>query len=226
MRGVEAASISVLATDYDRTLTDDSLTPVPEALDALARARKLGLRVVIVSGRDWPFLEREVGHVADVLVAENGCLVGRPGEQPRATAARATSLRPLLNSLAIEFEHGEVLASFAAEHEPLVRARLDGASVQLIRNRDRTMLLPEGVDKASGLMAALHLLGATADVAAAAGDGENDVPMLVLVRHGIAVANAVPELKAHAASLTRSPGGLGVAEWLEEAWIPAQGAMR
>lgn len=218
----ELRAIRVLATDYDRTLTDESLTPVPEALEALAEARKMGLRVIVISGRDAPFLERELAHVADAIVAENGCLIALPGERPRPTAEARVDLKALLADVGVPLEHGEILASYANEDEHHVAPRLDGHPVQLIRNRDRTMILPNGIDKASGLLVALELLGLAPDEAAAAGDGENDLPMIRLARHGIAVANAVPELKEAAQYVARGHGGLGVAEWVRDAWMPAQ----
>lgn len=220
----DVSRITVFATDYDRTLTDDSLTPVPEALAALAEAKKLGLHVVVVSGRDAPFLEREVGHLADVLVAENGCLVARPGEPFARTGPTPVDVREVLKGLEVELDQGEIIASYANADEHLVLPRLHGHAVQLIRNQDRTMILPEGIDKASGLLHALRMLGADPAETAAAGDGENDVPMLSLVAHGIAVANAVEELKEHATTVTKNPGGLGVAEWIRGVWMPAQGA--
>lgn len=220
MRGVE--HIRALCVDYDRTLTDDDLRPHPRALDMLGRARKHGLRVVVVSGRDAPFLDREVGHVADLLVAENGCLMGVPGENARPTHVCDLSWRDRLSELDIEFETQRLMVSFDTEHFERVEGALDGAPVDLVRNRDRTMILPKGVDKASGVRHALARLDVAAAHAAAAGDGENDIVMLNSVGHGIAVANAVPELKRIAHTVTRSPGGEGVAEWLEDAWLASR----
>lgn len=220
----DPSRITVFATDYDRTLTDDTLTPVPEALEALAEAKKMGLRIIVVSGRDAPFLQRELGHVADLLVAENGCLLARPGDEFVPTGPCPVDVRELLKGVEVELDQAQIIASYANEDEHLVLPRLAGAEVQLIRNQDRTMIVPKGIDKASGLLKALDMLGAAPDEAAAAGDGENDVPMLSLVAHGVAVANAVEALKEHAVTVTRNPGGLGVAEWIRDVWMPAQGA--
>lgn len=222
-----AAHVEVLGVDYDRTLTDDSLRPHPAALDALTLARKHGLRVVVISGRDAPFLERELAHVADLFVAENGCLIGAPGQRPQPTRACDVDHRARLQELAdVEFEHGEVLSSFDTDHYDRVAAVLDGAPVDLVRNRDRTMILPRGIDKAFGMRAALHRLDVPPERAAAAGDGENDLPLLQSVAHGVAVANAVDELKRAADHVTREPGGAGVAEWVREVWLPLREVRR
>lgn len=217
--------IRALCVDYDRTLTDDDLAPHPLAMDALTRARKAGLRVIVVSGRDAPFLDRKVGHVSDLLVAENGCLIGTPGETARPTSRSDTAWRSRLEALDIEFEVQKLLVSFDTTHYDAVHRTLDGAPVDLIRNRDRTMILPRGVDKASGVRLALDRINIPPASAAAAGDGENDLVMLRLVGHGIAVANAVPELKAAAQHVTKAAGGAGVAEWIDTMWLPSQGVM-
>lgn len=212
--------LDALATDYDRTLTDPDLRPVPEALRALADARRAGKRVIIVSGRDLPFLEEHLGAYADAIVAENGCLVRGPDGDVLATAGK-WDLRGCLAPLGLPIEYGEHLASLdvneaARAREALARA---GLHADLVPNRDRVMVLPRGVDKAAGLRRALALLGVDPARTAAAGDGENDVPMLLAVGYGIAVANAVDELKGVADEVTARPGGHGVAEWVAQAWL-------
>lgn len=216
------SEVRALAVDYDRTLTDDRLVVVPAALAALAAARTRGLRVVVVSGRDLPFLEAQLGHVADAIVAENGALWTAPGSTPRRTR-EAREVRGALARLGVEIEYGEVIASIDAAHEPAVAEALRAAGMDaaIIRNRDRIMVLPRGVDKAAGLLAALAHLGVPAEQAAAAGDGENDVAMLSAVGYAIAVANAVDELKAVADHVTAEVGGHGIAAWLERVWMPA-----
>lgn len=206
------------ATDYDRTLTDESLHAVPEALRALADARARGIRIVIVSGRDLPFLEREVGHLADAIVAENGCIIRGPlGVVP--AEAGAAGVQAALDELGIPVEYGTRIASIDAGEADRARVALArrGIDADLVFNRDRVMVLPPGVDKAAGLRDAFRLLGVDPLRAVAAGDGENDVPMLRLVGHGIAVANAVGELKEVADEVLDEPGGLGIASWLKRA---------
>lgn len=215
--------VQVLACDYDRTLTNEALEPIPRAMDTLAAARRSGLRVIIISGRDLPFLQREIGHAADLVVAENGCILHKPGGDASPTAPDRVDLRGVLTCLNLPIEYGEIIASADVEHEPLLRETLEraGYSMDLIRNRDRVMILPKGIDKAAGLLAALKVLAVPPENAAAAGDGENDIPLLREAGYGIAVANAVDELKAIADHVTAAPGGDGVADWIEERWLPA-----
>jgi len=208
--------LAAIACDYDRTLTmPGSDEPTPDALAALRAARRRGVRVVIVSGRGAAFLAQKVGRVADAIVAENGALLVHAAEAATTRVREASDeLRRALDALRVPLERGEVIASFDVEHEPLVREALAGLNVDLVRNRDRMMVLPRGVDKAVGLLAALDALGVDAAACVAFGDGENDAPMLRAVGHGVAVANAAPELRAVADEVTPEEGGRGVAAWL------------
>lgn len=217
--------IRALAVDYDRTLTTEDLLPVPRALEALAHARLRGLKVVVVSGRGMKYLERELGAYADALVAENGCLWKLVGGPVHETHPRLGDVRKALEGLDVEAEFGEVLASADVAHHDRLAEHLGarGHAADLIRNRDRVMILPRGVDKAVGLLAALRALDVPPEACAAAGDGENDVPLLRAVGHGIAVGNAVPDLKAEADEVLPLPGGEGVAQWVTQRWLPLHG---
>lgn len=216
---MRSPEIDALAVDYDRTITDLRLQLSARAVDGLARARRAGKKVIVVSGRGLDFLEREVGHLADALVGENGCFLLHAGE--RRCLAPDLDLDAALASLPIEIERGTLIASVDARHEGLLRDALAraGASVDLIRNRDRVMVLPRGVDKARGVLAALDALGIDPARAAAAGDGENDVAMLSAVGYGVAVANAVDEVKAVARYVCDGAGGDGLARWIDEVWL-------
>ena len=63
-------------------------------------------------------------------------------------------------------------------------------------------LIIPGCHKASGLLRLMERWGLTPDEAAAFGDGGNDVELLRLVRHGVAMANAPAAVRAAAAHLT------------------------
>ncbi|MFC9927018.1 HAD family hydrolase [Streptomyces sp. NPDC127190] len=76
-------------------------------------------------------------------------------------------------------------------------------------------LQPRGVTKATGLALAAERLGTGADRALAFGDMPNDVPMFEWAGHGVAMANAHPELKAVADEVTLSNEDDGIAVVLE-----------
>ena len=82
---------------------------------------------------------------------------------------------------------------------------------RIIFNNESLMCLPEGVDKASGLVAGLLALGLTPPEAVGVGDAENDHPFLSAVGVSAAVANALPSLKADVDVVTEGAEGvLGV----------------
>jgi len=77
------------------------------------------------------------------------------------------------------------------------------------------MILPSGVNKASGLQAALQALGLSAETVIGVGDAENDHAFLEICGLPVAVANAVPALKTKAALVTQHSAGAGVTELIE-----------
>lgn len=76
-------------------------------------------------------------------------------------------------------------------------------------------LLPLGLSKSVGLSLVARRLGAKAAETIAFGDMPNDVTMLRWAGHGVAMANAHPELKAVADEVTASNAEDGVAVVLE-----------
>jgi hydroxymethylpyrimidine pyrophosphatase-like HAD family hydrolase len=87
--------------------------------------------------------------------------------------------------------------------------------LQIIRNKDAVMVLPAGVDKASGLSCALAELGIAPSRTVAVGDAENDLAMLEACGSGVAVANALGPVKARAAWVTKAERGAGVEEVID-----------
>lgn len=76
-------------------------------------------------------------------------------------------------------------------------------------------LMPEGVSKASGLEVVAQRLGLTAADVLAIGDGRNDVEMLRWAGRGVAMGQAVEEVRAAADAVTAGVGEDGVAVELE-----------
>lgn len=76
-------------------------------------------------------------------------------------------------------------------------------------------VLPKGCSKAKGIQVMLDRLNIPTEQAYAFGDGRNDIEMLSLVGHGIAMGNAVPELKKVADYVTAPIGEDGIRKGLE-----------
>jgi hydroxymethylpyrimidine pyrophosphatase-like HAD family hydrolase len=90
-----------------------------------------------------------------------------------------------------------------------------GLEVQIIFNKGAVMVLPAGVNKATGLAAALKEAGLSPDDCVGVGDAENDHAFLDFCGCAVAVANALDSLKQHADHVTHLPNGAGVAEAVE-----------
>jgi len=84
-------------------------------------------------------------------------------------------------------------------------------------------LAPLGVSKASGLERVVEALGLEAADALAIGDGRNDIEMLRWVRRGVAMGQAVEEVRAAAHHVTESVYDDGVAVELDR-WFGPDGA--
>ena len=75
-----------------------------------------------------------------------------------------------------------------------------------------------GVTKASGLRELARHLGVPDDRIVAFGDMPNDIPMLSMARHGVAMENAHPDAKSVADEITATNDEDGVARILERWW--------
>lgn len=77
------------------------------------------------------------------------------------------------------------------------------------------MILPAGVNKATGLAAAQRRLGLSPEQIVGIGDAENDVRLVEACGLGVAVANAAPRLKLHSDAETEHGTGRGVSELID-----------
>lgn len=212
-----------LATDYDGTLAHRGA--VSEAtVSALERYRDAGKRLFLVTGRLLPEVERlfPQWELFDCIVAENGPVLfdTRTREKTILSNGRSDRLVAELRKRGVEeITIGEVVVAVWREHEPEVidAVREAGLDLQLIYNKDSVMMLPAGADKMAGLKAALAGFDLSPERVIAVGDGENDEPLLSGCGCGVAVANAVPELKAKADFVTAGERGEGVVELVQRA---------
>jgi hydroxymethylpyrimidine pyrophosphatase-like HAD family hydrolase len=90
-----------------------------------------------------------------------------------------------------------------------------GLERQVIFNKGAVMILPSGMNKATGLAAALDELGLSPHNCVAIGDAENDHAFLGRAECGVAVANALLSLKKAADLVTNGDHGAGVRELIE-----------
>lgn len=119
--------------------------------------------------------------------------------------------------------HGFVLA----RHGGLRTALLSARSAEVVERRAAELkvdvLLQGQVDKAAGLRAIASRLGLDLAAICFVGDDLVDLPAMGLAGLSVAVANAVPEVRAAADEVTRRRGGEGAAREVIERLLKARG---
>lgn len=77
-------------------------------------------------------------------------------------------------------------------------------------------VIPAAINKGQGLLDTCRALGIDPKVTVAFGDAENDIPMLQAAGTGVAMDNAVPNVKIAADTVTLSNNDDGIALWVEQ----------
>lgn len=207
-----------LAADYDGTLAHDGQVQEP-TVQALERLRESGRRLVLVTGRELDDLVRVFSRLDlfDRVVAENGALLYRPAtreEKPLAESPPVEFLKALQERGVAPFSVGRVIVATWEPHQTAVLDAIRdlGLELHVIFNKGAVMVLPSGVNKATGLAVALGELGLSPHNTVGVGDAENDHAFLALCECSAAVANALPMLKERADLVTEGDHGAGVTE--------------
>ncbi|MEI9409758.1 HAD-IIB family hydrolase [Mesorhizobium salmacidum] len=207
-----------LATDYDGTLAHDGAVS-KKTLAALERFKKSGRKLLLVTGRELPDLKRVFPDIGmfDKVVAENGALIYTPASEEE----RVISPSPEPKFIARLKKQGvkplSAGRSIVATWEPHQATVLEvikkmGLELEIIFNKGAVMILPSGVNKATGLAAALEDLHLSPHNVVGIGDAENDHAFLQACGCSVAVDNAIPAVKGTANLVTRGARGKGVEE--------------
>jgi HAD superfamily hydrolase (TIGR01484 family) len=207
-----------LACDYDGTLARAGRV-TDASIAWLERVRASGRKLLLVTGRRLDDLASVFGRLDlfDRVVAENGALVADPARREERTLAEPVppAFVERLRQRGVEpLDIGRVIVATwrPREAEVLAAIRDLGLELQVIFNKDAVMVLPPGVNKASGLQVALKDLRLSPHNVVGIGDAENDHAMLQACECGVAVANALPTLKDRADLVTTGDHGEGVEE--------------
>lgn len=211
-----------LCCDYDGTIAHHGR--VSEAtIAALENLRASGRSLLLVTGRELDDLEQVFPRLDlfDRVVAENGALIFRPrtreekllGERPPQRFIDALHARKV-GPVSV----GRVIVATWEPHEAAVLEviREQGLELQVIFNKGAVMILPAGVNKATGLVAALDELNMSPHNAVGVGDAENDHAFLSICECAVAVCNALPALKEKADFVTALGHGEGVTQLIAE----------
>ena len=269
-----ALPYSIIALDLDGTLTNSEKNITPRTLDALMKAQREGVRLVLASGRPTFGIaalanQLQLADYGGYVLSYNG---GRIIDWCEKTVIFSQvvdqKLVPILYDFAkkaqlpiVTYLPEAILAS-KNEGEYLVEeARINGMPVVVAQNfveeamqiaggstkflipgepelliqlesemkaalseqmevfRSAPFFLelpPKGIDKAQSLQRLLTHLGLERESLMAFGDGFNDLSMIQFAGQGVAMANAVEEVKSIADFVTTSNEEDGIAHALEQ----------
>lgn len=210
-----------LACDYDGTLAEQGrVEDVSRA--ALVRFRESGRKLILVTGRQLnDLIDVFPGYdVFDRIVAENGAVF-----YDASTREIVSLAAPPPEEFARELERrgvtplsvGRVIVATSEPHEQTVLNVIRDLNLELevILNKGAVMVLPSGVNKASGLVRALDSVRLSPRNTVAVGDAENDLSFLDSCGCAVAVANALDSVKARANWVTAADHGQGVIELID-----------
>ncbi|WP_102960326.1 HAD-IIB family hydrolase [Mangrovicella endophytica] len=210
-----------LAADYDGTLADRDTVEATTWL-ALRRLRAAGRRLILVTGRELPELLRLIPDptVFDRIVAENGALLFDPasGSERLLAPPPPKELASRLRERGVSsLSEGRVILATWEPHRSAVLDTIHelGLEMQIIFNKGALMILPPGVNKGSGLVAALEEMELSRHNVVCVGDAENDHALLQIGGCRATVANAMPALAAIADVRLNKAAGAGVEELVE-----------
>jgi hydroxymethylpyrimidine pyrophosphatase-like HAD family hydrolase len=209
---------AAVAVDYDGTLATEGLVQAP-TVGALEQLIASGRQCILVTGR----MLRELlplfpqAELCARIVAENGAVLYCPSTReqrllaPQASTALADALRA---KGVMPLDVGDSIIATVRPHEVTVMEAIRdlGLEHQVIFNRESVMILPPGINKASGLKAALEELKLSPHNVVGIGDSENDHALFQASELAVAVNSAVPTLRKAADWVTTGPNGAGTAE--------------
>ena len=211
-----------LACDYDGTLAAEGRV-AEETVQALERLRETGRKLILVTGRELEDLKSNFSRIEifERVVAENGALVYTPKSREEQVLGHPPpeSFTKVLQKLSVQpISCGRIIVATWEPHEKAVLEAIRelGLELQVIFNKGAVMVLPAGINKATGLSYALQELGLSPHNVVGIGDAENDHAFLDICECSAVVCNALPALKEKADLVTRGDHGKGVIELIEK----------
>ena len=176
----------------------------------------------MVTGRRLEPLVELFPHLSifDLVVAENGGLLYWPGTQEERALSEpppANFVEALVRRGVEGLEVGRTIVATWTPHEIQVLETIRDLALELeiIFNKGAVMILPTGVNKASGLKAALDALRLSPRNTVGVGDAENDEAFLKFSELSAAVDNALAPVKERVDVVLTKPRGAGVVELID-----------
>lgn len=211
----------VLASDYDGTLASQGLVS-PQIVAKLRELQSTGRKLALVTGREMKDLVVVFPDykVFDYIVAENGAVIhttATGAEKLLGEPPGEDFVRDLQRKGVHPISVGKVIVATWVPHEQAVLEviRDSGIERQVIFNKGAVMILPPGINKATGLQALLRDLQLSPHNVVGVGDAENDSSLLQAGEAAVAVENALPALKSIADWVTPADHGEGVVQLID-----------
>lgn len=213
---------TALASDYDGTLAAQGKVS-PSTVASLEKFRQSGRKLILVTGRCLKDLKEVFPELPlfDLVVVENGAVLYDPATKEE-TAIAPEPPDSFINALQLAkvtpLEIGKVIVATWEPNEQIILdiIRKLGLEHQVIFNKGAVMVLPPGINKATGLDAALLKLGISRHNVVGVGDAQNDLAFLTSCECGVAVANSLPSVIEAADIITEGARGEGVAQLVEK----------
>jgi hydroxymethylpyrimidine pyrophosphatase-like HAD family hydrolase len=210
-----------LASDYDGTLAHDGVVK-EKTIEALKTFGKSGRKLLLVTGREIKDLREVLPDLSifDIIVAENGAVLYVPSTKEETAIAPEPPpefIRAIEEANISPLSIGKVVVATFHPNETILLEiiRKLGLEHQVIFNKGSVMVLPPGVNKATGLDAALAKLNLSRHNVIGVGDAQNDLAFLTASECGVAVANSLDSVKEAADIVTKGDHGAGVEELIE-----------
>ncbi|BCU69270.1 phosphoglycolate phosphatase [Stygiolobus caldivivus] len=207
----------LFASDYDRTLADekDNFVIKKEVAEFINNFSSR-YPFFVVTGRERKFISKLAPALKPTgWVLENGAIIIYQGKvftnAPNNWPEVRKEVLEELDRTGIQYSVGEVIVYVNNVINPL---NINVKGVKVEWNRNDAMILPDNVDKGSGVMFVKSLLNFSGKVVAL-GDSQNDLSLFKVADIKVAVGNALPEIKAIADIILDKPNGDGILEFLK-----------
>jgi hypothetical protein len=212
--------LCVVALDYDGTIARDAGVE-PLVIEAVKEAQSRGIVVVLVTGRIMADLRRVLPkpELFDAVVSENGAVLSFPNVPSRLlTHPPSQVLLDELRASDVAVSFGDCIIEADAGAAPKILEAIRKLELPLVLqfNQGRVMILPQGINKATGLREALNTLRLSLHNCVGIGDAENDYAMLDACEIGVAVSWGSKALQGIADEVLQGTGPRDVAAYIRE----------
>lgn len=212
----------MIVTDLDCTLLRDDKTISGRTQDVLRHCRDAGIKIVYATGRGCSAARIVPAGLFDGRIVNNGAcamdgdgiVYDRPVPGPPARALQKACEERGLEAV-VNANNGKLyVEGCGPEDAAFIRARLPEELHMYMSNDGVAMVMHRDAAKAKAVAELARHWGIAREEIAAFGDDLNDVDMLAYAGIGVAVGNALDEVKAAADDICGSNEEDGPAGWL------------